>query len=82
MTTNDLTHKAEKLKGEILKTIQAYGFWCVVLVGIGVYGGITFCNRVMIQDTKRSILVGAFVFENVVYDITKREQIKNKEIIK
>jgi hypothetical protein len=82
MTAKQLTEMVEEntktLVKDIVQKVQVYGFWCILLIGIGVWGGITYCNNTRDKDTKKSIQLGGFIFKNItsgkdeVFDIRKR----------
>jgi hypothetical protein len=51
---------------------QSYGFWALILLGIGIGMGITYADRESTKNTSNHILTGSFIFSGVVYDITQR----------
>ena len=76
MTTRELTNSIEaNAKSFIMESIQkfqVYGFWCILMIGIGIWCGITYCNKTRSNDMEKSIQLGGLIYKDVVYDIHKR----------
>jgi hypothetical protein len=76
MTTNEITNKIETgtklVMGEILQKLQIYGFWSVVLIGIGILIGLSYYNKTRSYDIANTIKIGGFIYDGKVYDIKIR----------
>lgn len=56
----------------VINSFQVYGFWCVIIVMIGFYLGIMYCNKTRKDDIKNSITLKAFIYDNKVYEVKER----------
>jgi hypothetical protein len=53
--------------------IQSYGFWAIILVGIGIRLGIMYADRENVKNIDSQLLVGSFLHSSgVVYDVSPR----------
>lgn len=72
-TVDKIESKAKRIIVEIFREIQMYGFWCIILISIGIFIGISYYNKTKANDTALSIKLGGFVYDNKVYDIKIRQ---------
>jgi hypothetical protein len=82
MTAKQLTEMVEEntkiLVKDIVQKLQVYGFWCLLVFGVGVWCGVNYCNHTTDKDKHKSILLGGFIFKNItsgkdeVFDVRKR----------
>lgn len=56
----------------IINSIQVYGFWCVIVLMIGFYFGIVYCNKTRSNDISNSIKLKAFIYDMKVYEVKER----------
>jgi hypothetical protein len=76
MTTNELTTKVElgakKVMNGVLQKVQVYGFWCLLLIGIGFAGGIKYADYQTSKDMKKAIKLNGFVYNDIPYTMTPK----------
>lgn len=76
MNANELTTKVElgakKVMNEVLQKLQIYGFWCLLLIGIGFGLGIWYCNWTTNKDMDKALKLNGFVYKDKPYNITPK----------
>jgi uncharacterized membrane protein len=72
MTPTGIRDESKVIIKNIVKSLQIYGFWCVIIIMIGFYLGILYCNKTRKDDIKNSITLKAFIYESKVYEIKER----------
>jgi hypothetical protein len=76
MTTNDITTKVElgakKVLNEVLQKLQVYGFWCLLLIGIGFALGVKYSDIVTSKDMNKALKLNGFVYNDKPYNITPK----------
>lgn len=76
MTTNELTSKVEegakKITNGIIQKLQVYGFWTILLIGIGFFLGVQYCNKTRSEDISNAIKLQGFLYKSEPYNISKR----------
>lgn len=56
----------------IINSMQVYGFWCAIIIAIGFYFGVMYCNQTRKNDVSNSITLKAFIYDNKVYEVKER----------
>ena len=72
MTPTGIRDESKVLIKNIVKSLQIYGVWCVIIIMIGFYLGILYCNKTRKDDITNSITLKAFIYESKVYEIKER----------
>ena len=72
MTPTGIRDESKVIIKNIVKSLQIYGFWCVIIIMIGFYLGVSYCNITRKDDMKKSIALKAFIYESKVYEIKER----------
>lgn len=76
MTTNEITHKIEDVVTnvtiQIRHKLQIFGFWTIILFGVGCFAGMTYYNKTKANDMAEAIKIGGFIYDSKVYDIKLR----------
>lgn len=76
MTTNERLEQIEtstkKFANGIIQKVQVYGFWCLLILSLGIFMGMSYNNKTKAGDIATSIKLGGFVHDGKVYDIKIR----------
>lgn len=76
MSPSEIKEETKKVANSIINKFQVYGFWCILILGIGVLGGIKYCNITRAGNINDSIKLGNFLHEGKVYEVKERIVIK------
>ena len=68
----ELKEDAKKVASIVINKIQAYGFWCLLIAGIGFWGGVKYCNYTKKDATSETIQLKCFIYNGKVYEIKER----------
>jgi hypothetical protein len=69
---SEVKEQSKAIAKSIMQKIQTYGFWCMIVFGLGVWGGIVYVNSSQAATVTTCIKLGGFVFGGKVYDIAER----------
>lgn len=77
MSPTEIKEETKTVVKNIISEVQKKGFWCVLLIALGFYLGVTYINKDIDKTTKKSIKLGGFIVKNdkgedEVYDVIKR----------
>jgi hypothetical protein len=76
MTTTELTTKVElgakKVMNGVLQKLQVYGFWCLLLIGIGFAFGVKYADIQTAKDMNKALKLNGFVYNDKPYNITPK----------
>jgi len=72
MNPVEIKEDAKKIAATVINKLQVYGFWCLLVLGVGFWGGVKHCNNTRADATKQSIMQGTFIYDGAVYEVKKR----------
>jgi hypothetical protein len=77
MTANEVATKVElgvkSIMNGVLQKLQVYGFWCLLLMGIGFGLGVWYSDYVTNKDMGKALKLNGFVYKDIAYSITPKE---------
>ena len=86
MTSEEVKKDAKEFWKQVWHTCQRYGFWALLIAGIGAYGGAWYCRGEVEKETYKACKLGNFMVKqkvvdkgitkevDVIYDIKERVQ--------
>lgn len=73
MTKDGLKQGSIDVAHSIMRKISLHGFWALVILAIGFWGGMKYVNHLNDGVTANTIVLGGFVYDGKAYDVTQRE---------